>query len=636
MTPPSSGSSVAAPARLAVGYVRRSTDRQEQSLDDQRRAIEAYATKNGFEIVQWYEDDAISGASVDARRAFKQMGIDAQAPGRGWRFVLVLDVSRFSRGDLDEAGYLRHQFRQAGVEVTYCNEGLSGGDADDLVVGVKQWMAQKYVKDLSKITIRGQISHSEAAGWNGGCPPFGYDLLYHDSTDRPYQCVRWLESGDKEVYDSEGRLTRVVPRGERLTASKRDVAKLVPSTPERVAIVRRIFDEYTGGRGVRSIADRLNRDGIRSPRNGNWSANTHASWSQGTIREIVKNPAYRGDLVWNRRTFAKFNRVGGKMAVERPRIDADKPRENHESDWIVTPGTHEPLILPTLFDRAQELMNLRKKDGAGQHFRVGSGLRSPFLLSGLLTCGRCGQRYQGRTINSTKKRKDGTKIKTLYYACGGWIMKGASCCERFLLRQAPLEDVLLETIRGRLDSLLAGEGEVLLRQLIDEELAAQGADPRREIRQVQERLLEIEQKANVLLEGLSAETKTFIDAKLRDLATEKRGLQSRLETLDAVPYEAIDVDAVLRDGLASLANLPRLMESASIEERKEFVHAFIGGVTVDPENARLDIQVRPLPLRGTANSSVGVVAGARYVPVQVELQGSRHVIVAKHTRGLAA
>jgi hypothetical protein len=111
------------------------------------------------------------------------------------------------RSRLDEAGYLRHQFRQAGVEVVYCNENLTGGDADDLVVGVKQWMAQRYVKDLSKVTLRGQITHSEAGAWCGGTPPYGFDLVYHDSTGRPYQHVRWLESGDKEVFDLDCRLT---------------------------------------------------------------------------------------------------------------------------------------------------------------------------------------------------------------------------------------------------------------------------------------------------------------------------------------------------------------------------------------------------------------------------------------------
>jgi DNA invertase Pin-like site-specific DNA recombinase len=618
MTQPNSNPHVAASTRKSVAYLRVSSDKQDQSIGDQRRAIEIYAEQRGYDIVQWYEDDAISGTSVDGRRAFTQMGLDAQAPGRDWRYVLVYDVSRFSRGDLDEAGYLRHQFRKAGVEVVYCNENLTGGDADDLVVGVKQWMAQRYVKDLSKVTIRGQITHSESGAWNGGCPAYGYDLVYHDSTGRPYQHVRWLETGDKEVFDVEGRLVRMVPRGERVGASTREVARMVPSTPERIAVIRRIFTSCVElGRGCKSIAAELNADGIPSPRDGHWSANAHAKWSLGTIRAILRNPAYRGDTAWNRRTFAKFNRLQGGIVVERPRIDADRPRHNPECDWIVVPNTHEPLIPPPMFDRAQELMRGRGRNVGPRNGRAGSSLRSPFLLSGLVTCARCGQAYQGRTINSTKFRKDGTKIKTLYYACGGWVMKGASACEKFLIRKEPLEALLMETIQDRLQSLLAGEGETILRGYIEEEIAAQGQDPRRELATIRARISEIDQKANVLLEGLSADTKGFVDAKLRDLGSERRKLQNRTEALETAPYDPIDAEAVLRSGLASLHDLARLMESASLEDRKEFVRAFVGGVSVVPGEARLDVRMRTLPAVGVLrpeNSTCGLVAGAGFEP----------------------
>ncbi len=67
--------------RLAVGYLRRSTDRQEQSIADQKRAVEAYAQEHGHEILDWYVDDAISGASADGREAFLKMLADAQRPG---------------------------------------------------------------------------------------------------------------------------------------------------------------------------------------------------------------------------------------------------------------------------------------------------------------------------------------------------------------------------------------------------------------------------------------------------------------------------------------------------------------------------------------------------------------------------
>ncbi len=611
-------------ARRAVAYARRSTDRQEQSLDDQRRAIETYAEREGVEIVAWYSDDAISGASVDARAGFKKMLADAAAPDRAWRQVLVYDVSRFSRGDLDEAGHLRYRFREVGVDVVYVAENLTGGEADDLVVGVKQWMAQKYVKDLSKVTLRGQLSHTESGAWNGGTPPYGYDLLYSDSNGRPYQRVRWTETGDKEVFTRDGQLLRVVPRGQRLSVSKQDRACLIPSSQERIEVIRRIFRAYTEhGHGFRTIVEHLNREGIVSPRDGNWSENTHAAWSAGTIRAILKNPAYRGDLVWNRRTFAKFHRVRGGAPAERPRVEADKPRENAQADWIVVAGAHEGLVTASTFDRAQELMGARRNATSERNFRRGSGLRSPYLLSGLIQCGRCGRAYQGRVVGSSKHRKDGTRIKSFYYCCGGHVMQGNAVCKKFLVVKDALEELLLDAVRARLAALLAGEGESLLRGYVQEEIERQGVDPRRELAQVRARLAEIAAKADVLLESLVPENRDFVNAKLQTLAAEKARLLRRVEELEAAaPYQAIDADAVVRDGLARLQDLPRLLDSASLEERKEFVHAFIARVTIHPDEKEVTLEMKELPVASVPQpgvSSVELVAGARFPTLQVNV-----------------
>ncbi len=175
----------------------------------------------------------------------------------------------------------------------------------------------------------------------------------------------------------------------------------------------------------------------------------------------------------------------------------------------------------------------------------------------------------------------------------------------------------------------------LLRGYIEEEIAAQGADPRREAAQLRARLTQIDQQANVLLEGLSLETKGFIDAKLRELAAEKRRHTRRLEELEAAPYEPIDAAAVLRDGMAALRDLPGLLESAHLEERKQLVNAFIAGVTVQPDERRLDLQVRALPVLDH-NSSVGVVAGARYEPLQMNLKPpTRFIAVGRGLRLVA-
>src|SRR5262249_16686221 len=162
----------------AVGYLRRSTDRQEQSLGDQKAAIERYALEAGYAIVRFYTDDAISGTSADNRPAFQHLIAEASNGRCDFPFVLCYDVKTFSRGDNDEAGYYRHLLKKRGIEVVYASENFAGDDSDDLIRPVKQWQARQESKDLSKVTLRGQLSSIHAGSYLGGVPPFGYDYLY--------------------------------------------------------------------------------------------------------------------------------------------------------------------------------------------------------------------------------------------------------------------------------------------------------------------------------------------------------------------------------------------------------------------------------------------------------------------------
>ena len=62
---------------------------------------------------------------------------------------------------------------------------------------------------------------------------------------------------------------------------------------------------------------------------------------------------------------------------------------------------------------------------------------------------------------------------------------------------------------------------------------------------------------------------------------------------------------------------------ASLENRSEFVSAFVGSISVVPGDPRLDVQLRTLPAVGSlmpANSTCQMVAGARYVPVPIEMK----------------
>jgi DNA invertase Pin-like site-specific DNA recombinase len=122
-----------------VGYLRRSTDRQEQSIPDQKKAIETYVAEHCFKLVKFYIDDSISGTSTLRRQAFQQMIKDAQKTSRRFDKIIVYDVKRFGRIDNDEAGYYRHILKTNGVEVLYVTENFNGDTTDDLLRPVKQW-----------------------------------------------------------------------------------------------------------------------------------------------------------------------------------------------------------------------------------------------------------------------------------------------------------------------------------------------------------------------------------------------------------------------------------------------------------------------------------------------------------------
>jgi DNA invertase Pin-like site-specific DNA recombinase len=438
------------PLNRAVGYVRRSTDRQEQSIPDQKKAIENYVAEHDLRLGKFYVDDAISGTSTIGRRAFQEMIADAQKPTRQFDRIVVYDVKRFGRIDNDEAGYYRHILRTNGVEVIYVSENFNGDVTDDLLRPVKQWQARQESKDLSKVTIRGLLSKVEGGWWMGGTPPYGYDLRYENAEGKFLLIVRFMPDGSKQLLDEKGNVTRTLAKGESLNISKRDQAKLVFSDTQRVKTVRQIFQMYAEqSKGYRSLAATLNQQGIPTPRGPLWAHIYKGKWTDTTIRAIIVNPIYSGDMVWNRRTDGRFHRISKGRAVDRENVHGARLVPNDPSDWIVIRDAHPALINRRLFEQAkQHLENHPKSIEQKQynHGRTWNGQRCRFILSGLLKCALCGNRYQGVTREKGKKRLDGTKVKNYYYGCGGYITKGTSVCRMNAIPKEVLESKVIETV----------------------------------------------------------------------------------------------------------------------------------------------------------------------------------------------
>ena len=576
----------------AVGYLRRSTDRQEQSIGDQRKAIDRYALENGFEVLHYYIDDAISGTSTEQRKAFQELIADAKERECPFTHVLVYDVKRFGRLDNDEAGFYRFTLRKSGIEIVYISEGFNGDDTDDLLRPVKQWQARQESKDLSLVTIRGQLSRVQEGLWNGGTPPFGYDLAYYTSTGTIRTIVRYQPDGTKVLLNAQGDITDAVERGESLKSSKADRCKLTPSDPERVEIVRNIFTWYTrDGLGFKGIADKLNTLGISSPRGGTWSRYHSAHWSMTTIRDILLNPAYVGDLVWNRLSFAKFHKIANGKAVRRNAIPGGGAEQNREADWIVIPDAHPALVTRELFEMAKTKREDRRKSHSGQSFRVGQGAKSSYLLTGLIQCDRCGHYWQGYSVNKGKPRKDGTKVKTCYYACNGYVSKGNSVCHRSVIAQDALENWVLDQIDDIVQRYCHEEGEETLRAMIREELGAVHNDiatrSDQTLESIVERKSEITRMVNNALSTLTDANRTFLSSHIDSLRVEMEDLQHQEEDISRqeTRHEQVDLAVESQYSIAThrLREARKVILAGTIEEQRLIIRAFLRKIHFDPD-----------------------------------------------------
>jgi len=103
----------------ALAYLRTSsaanigTDKDSEKR--QRAAIEAFAKQAGFEIVDWYYDEAISGADrIEERPGFADLL--ERLEGNGVKTIIVETANRFARDLIvQETGF--HLLRQLGYEL---------------------------------------------------------------------------------------------------------------------------------------------------------------------------------------------------------------------------------------------------------------------------------------------------------------------------------------------------------------------------------------------------------------------------------------------------------------------------------------------------------------------------------------
>lgn len=328
-------------AGRAAQYVRMSTDHQRYSTQNQAAAIAVYAAQRDLVIVRTYADQGRSGLRIHRRDGLREL-IDDVLNGRAdFDHILVYDVSRWGRfQDTDESAHYEFICRQAGIKVCYCAEEFDndGSVIASIVKNLKRVMAAEFSRELSVKVHAGACRVASLGFKQGGAIGYGLrrELVDEDRFSRGI-----LNKGQRKHLQTD----RVVVR---------------PGSDREQQIVAQIFRQYVlHRRSLASIARLLNTEQVPNHRG--------TPWSDTMIGNILRNEAYIGNNVYNRKSF----RLKQVMKKNPPEL------------WIRATGLFEPIVDKSIFFKAQELLNEKYVRLSDEQLLV--SLRKALMVNGKLS-----------------------------------------------------------------------------------------------------------------------------------------------------------------------------------------------------------------------------------------------------------
>lgn len=147
-----------------------------QDFESQNNAIKEYLDKNKIVVDEWITEEGISGYSnkLSDRQAIKQ--IEEMALLDELDTLIIFNLDRIGRTTEGTDFIKRMTF--SNVKVISVTEGLlnSGNDTDELINGIKFWMAQQESKKISVRSKNGKEATNKKGLFAGGPVNFGYGV----------------------------------------------------------------------------------------------------------------------------------------------------------------------------------------------------------------------------------------------------------------------------------------------------------------------------------------------------------------------------------------------------------------------------------------------------------------------------
>lgn len=407
--------------RVTALYERLSKDDEiigeSNSIVNQKKLLEEYASKNGYEHIKHYTDDGWSGANFD-RPSWKKLIADIEEGLVA--NVIVKDMSRVGRDYLQVGFYTEVMFREKKVHFVAISNGVDSEKRESAEFApFLNIMNEWYVRDTSKkITT---VLHNKGMS---GKSHLTRNVIYGYKKD-PDDNEHWII--DEEAAEVVKEIYRLCINGKGAYAIARILMEKQIERPSY----------YLGKKGLGTRAS-------------NYDADRAYKWCGQTVNDILTKPEYKGCTV-NFRYFKESYK-------DKHSIRADK------ADWAVFEGTQEPIVDEKTWELAQQLKKTRRINKIGY--------ANP--LTGKLYCADCGAKmYNHRRSEKTLRKDVYTNGKEVWrkpedrYNCSTYSagnQRFEKRCSAHNILTSAVEKLVLETIRET--CCYASDKEAEFRQLI--------------------------------------------------------------------------------------------------------------------------------------------------------------------------
>ncbi len=360
------------------------------SIENQRTILTKYIEEQQcWTLYNEYVDDGISGTDFN-RPGVQRMLEDAKA-GK-INLIICKDLSRFGRNYIQVGQYTDYIFPMYNIRFIALNDNIDTANSDSASMDMmpimnvfNEWHAANTSKKLRAVFE----SNARSGKYKTNYPPYGY-----------------LKGTDKNC-------TPVVD-------------------PYSAGIVRRIFEMRAAGYNVKKIAKVLNDEHILVPSDYYYQLlgkpnpyQTSHLWSAGSVKRLLNNPVYIGNLVQLRTTTVSYKN--------------HKTVKRDESEWAVTEHNHEAIISKELWDKVREI---DESVSTGKSSK--NGITMP--LSGLCYCSDCGSKMkQNSNIHCTTKP---------CYTCGRYSRYGKEYCSSHTIRLELIESLVLQDIQNQINFVM--------------------------------------------------------------------------------------------------------------------------------------------------------------------------------------